>query len=391
MAPMSQQSRRTHESNPSAPIGAWLLASVAALVLSACTTSTSFDAGNAPPSSEAVTPETSSSLDSLSNGRFVGLYGEVQESEWSNGMPDGQASLLQVSFASEGADFDPEVDPSGQFIVYASTQHAQHADIYRKQVEGTTLVRLTANPAEDVMPAISPDGNWIAFASNRSGNWDIWMIPFEGGPATQVTFEGDNELHPSFSPDGSQLTYCRRNERTGRWEIWSYHFDSPGARTYVCDGLFPQWCPESSRKTILFQRARERGSQYFGIWTVDFEYDTCSNPTEIIAASDSAIMHPSWSPDGSLICFCTVDSLQVPGSWPERADVWMIGVDGTGKAPLTTGSFRNMQPTWSKDGRIYFVSDRSGNDTIWAIPAAASAQLSTGSSYVNAQTSSSSN
>ena len=167
--------------------------------------------------------------------------------------------------------------------------------------------------------------------------------------------------------------------------------DSPGARTYVCDGLFPQWCPDSSRETILFQRARDRGSQYFGIWTVDFKNETCSNPTEIYAASDTAIMHPSWSPNGSLICFCTVDSPMASGSWPDRAEVWMIGVDGTGQAPLTTGSFRNMQPTWSMDGRIYFVSDSGGNDTIWAVPAAASAQHANETTFANAETSNDSN
>lgn len=360
----------------------WLLAGGAALALGACS-STSYKSGSTGSEMGSFTEQ--ASFEAMpADGRFVGLFGEMEDQDWGFDMPDGQSSLMQVSFASEGSDFDPEIDPSGEYMVFASTQHARSADIYRKKIEGKTLVRLTSDSSDDVMPAISPDGKWIAFASNRSGNWDIWMMPFKGGPATQITFESDHELHPSFSPDGSQITYCRRNQRSSRWEIWSFDVDSPGTRMYVCDGMFPQWCPDSSRRTILFQRARDRGSQYFGIWTVDFHDGTSTNPTEIVAASSSAIMHPSWSPSGELICYCTVDTPQAPGSWPDRADVWMISIDGTGRAPLTTGSFRNMQPTWSKDGRIFFVSDRGGNDTIWAVPAAASASQPDNAAFATA-------
>ena len=122
---------------------------------------------------------------------------------------------------------------------------------------------------------------------------------------------------------------------------------------------------------LLFQKARQRGSQFFSIWTVQYAEGTCSNPTEIVSASDAAIMHPSWSPDGKLICYCQVASPQAnSGAWPMQAEVWMVSVDGSGQAPLTTGNFRNMQPNWSQDGRIYFVSDRGGEDVIWSIPAA---------------------
>jgi TolB protein len=302
-----------------------------------------------------------------------GFYGETDAMFWVDGEDEGQGSVSQITFASEGSDFDPEVDATGSFLIYASTQHSTQSDIYRKMVDGKTITRMTFDPADDAMPTISPDGRWIAFASNRSGNWDIWMMPSDGGAATQMTFDDDHELHPSFSPDGTELTYCRRNSRSNHWEIWSYTINSPGMRTYVCDGLFPQWSPDTDASTLLFQKARQRGSQFFSIWTVQFKDGACSNPTEITSASDAAIMHPSWSPDGKLICYCQVANPQGnSAAWPIQADVWMVSLDGSGQAPLTTGSFRNMQPNWSKDGRIYFVSDRGGEDVIWSIPAATS-------------------
>ena len=128
---------------------------------------------------------------------YSGVYSDMSDDFWTDTPRGNQSSLSQVSFATEGSDFDPEIDPTGTSLVYASTQHATKADLYRKKIDGKTITRLTADPGEDVMPAISSDGKWIAFASDRSGNWDIWMMPFEGGPATQMTFDSDHELHPS--------------------------------------------------------------------------------------------------------------------------------------------------------------------------------------------------
>ena len=303
--------------------------------------------------------------------RYVGLLEDIGAAYMTDeGAVQTDSSLTQVSFASEGADFDPTIAPAGGWMAYASTQHAETADIYRKQIDGRTMVRLTSDPAEDVMPAISPDGRWIAFSSNRAGNWDVWLMPAEGGAATQLTSESDDELHPAFSPDGSRITYCRRNTRSDRWEIWTFELDRPGARTYVCDGLFPQWSPDPTRNTLLFQRARERGSRFYGIWTVEFRDGQAMSPTEIVSASDAAIMHPAWSPDGASICFCSVVRPEGATAWSEQADLWVIGVDGTGRTALTDGRYRNMQPTWSPSGRIFFVSDRGGSDCLWSVSSA---------------------
>ena len=300
--------------------------------------------------------------------RYVGMLDRFTSD--SGGDADGlnaHSGLAQVSFTDDGADFDPEISPDGRWLTYASTRHAETSDIYRKQVDGRTMTRLTSDPAEDAMPSVSPDGRWITFASDRTGNWDVWMMPAEGGPATQLTFESDDELHPSFCPEGDRIAYSRHNGHTGRWEIWSFEIARPGVRTYVCDGLFPRWSPDPSRSSLLFQRARERGSRFYGVWTVEFTDGGASSPTEIVSATDAAIMHPAWSPDGRRICFSTVVRPRGTTAWSEVADLWVIGVDGTGRSRLTAGRFRNLQPTWSPDGRIYFVSDRGGSECLWSL------------------------
>lgn len=296
---------------------------------------------------------------------------------------EGVANLAQVSFATEGGDFSPDIDRGGSFMVYASTQHHTTFDLYRKSIDGRTVTQLTNDPSDDLMPSISPDGNTVAYASNRNGNWDIFTMPIAGGAPTQITFDADEEVQPTWAPDGKRLAFSRQNGRTGAWEIWIVDTSMPGVRSFVCEGFMPRWAPVEATDKLLFQRARQRGSRLYGIWTVDIVQGEGRNPTEVLSARSAAILQPSWSPDGTRIVFTTVENPQDGIDWPERADIWAINADGTNRMGLTRDQFRNMQPVWAANGRIYFVSNRSGVENIWALavepakPVAAPAEVAT--------------
>jgi TolB protein len=66
---------------------------------------------------------------------------------------------------------------------------------------------LTEHEAADKMPAVSPDGNQVAFVSERSGDEEIWVIPIEGGDAIRLTFDRGEDRYPAWSPDGKRLVY----------------------------------------------------------------------------------------------------------------------------------------------------------------------------------------
>ena len=284
------------------------------------------------------------------------------------GRPGGDVNLAQVSFAAEGSDFDPDVSRDGTWMVFASTQHHDQPDLYRKSIDGRVVTQLTADASQDLMPEISPDGRYVAFASDRHGNWDVFMMSAEGGPVTQITFDGAHELHPTWSPDGNRLCYCRFNERTTQWELWTLAVDKPGVRSFVCEGMFPRWSPDESEDKILFQRSRKRGDRLYGVWTIDLVDGDGMNPTEIVAAGDAAIMHPTWSPDGSSIAYTVVAEPSVAeDGMPVECDIWTIDADGTDRIALTSGGYRNLRPNWGADDRIYFMSNRGGLDVIWAI------------------------
>lgn len=331
-------------------------------------------------------------LPKVESTMLVAIYGETPAGPALPGA-SGEANLRQVSFAMEGGDFTPDIDRGGTFLIYASRQHAERFDLYRKSVDGRTVTQLTSDPADDMMPAISPDGSKVAFVSNRTGNWDLFVMTIDGGPPTQMTFDRDDEVQPTWSPDGRSLAFARRNSRTGRWEIWTTDTTQPGATTYLCDGFLPRWCPDGTESKLLFQRARQQGSRLFGIWTVDVVNGEATSPTEIVSAVDAAVIQPAWSPDGRRIVFATVtdssvaagqpgastESGQTVSTLPEQADLWIVNADGSGRINLISDVFRNMQPVWSQSDRIYFVSNRSGVENIWALTPASSVAPADGS------------
>lgn len=285
-------------------------------------------------------------------------------------------NVAQVTFATEGADFDPCVTPDGSQIVFASTQHRTTSDIYIKGVEGRVVTQLTSDPAEDLMPSVSPDGQWIAFASDRSGNWDIYVMPISGGRSVQVTSDPSDELHPSWSPDGKQIAFCRLGAASGRWEMWTTDAQSQASSRFLGYGLFPRWCPTASTGNggsdkILFQLIRERGQRAFGIWTLDYKDGQVANLTELVSSSAAAFINPTWSPDGKHVVFAAVPN---PAEWanlnqakPPVSELWMMNADGSGKINLMPGNSVALMPAWGPNNQLFFVADRSGVDNIWSL------------------------
>jgi TolB protein len=297
------------------------------------------------------------------------LFGELTSARTVNASPlDDQGNLRRVTFTTEGADFDVEVDPTGQWLAYASTRHRRTADIYLQRVNGTAVTQLTTDPARDEMPCISPDGKQVAFASDRGGTFDLYLMDIAGGPAIRLTDDGAQNIHPSFSPDGRQIVYCSLGSQSGVWELVLIDVDRPAHRRIIGHGLFPVWSPTGNK--IAYQRARERGSRWFSVWTIEVtDEGEAMRPTEVAASANAAVITPEWSADGRNLVFCTVLDPTADSPAGSRADIWICNADGTGRARLTHGRYGNLQPTWSADGSIYFVSNRGVDaiDNVYAV------------------------
>lgn len=106
--------------------------------------------------------------------------------------------------------------PNGREIAFDSRMAGQ-ADIFVINVEGGQPRQLTTDPALDVAPCWSRDGQWIYFSSMRSGKRQIWKSPANGGDAVSVTQNGGFDSYES--PDGKFLYYTRQRETAGVWRL----------------------------------------------------------------------------------------------------------------------------------------------------------------------------
>ena len=314
-----------------------------------------FSPSTAPPAEPESTP-------------VVNIFGELDGKEVKVRTEPGDFGFQQHTFSDEGYDADVTVDPSGKWFAYTSTRHSVRSEIYLQRTDGTSVTQLTSDPSENAQPCFSPDGKSIAFCSTRAGSWDIYTMNLDGRNVTQITSGPSQDMHPSFSPDGSRLVYASIGGRSGQWELWTVDL-ATRERKMIGYGLFPIWSPDKKVDRIAFQRARQRGSRWFSLWTLDLVDGEARRITEIAVSSNAAIISPSWSPDGKRLAFATVvDPAQTNKGKPRgQQDIWIVDGDGGGRQRLTDGTSTCLTPFWAADNRVYFVSDRGGHENVWSV------------------------
>lgn len=293
-----------------------------------------------------------------------------------SGRGGSSVSLQQQTFGEVGRDFDPDIDSSGKMVVFASTRHRAMPNLYLQAVKGRAVTQLTDDAASQIQPRFSPDGKKIAFASDRNGQWDIFILDLDRRTTTQVTHCEDHELAPAWSPDGRWLAYSRLSGSCGVWELWLASMEN-GAEQCIGQGLMPRFSPDGQR--IAYQRPRDRDGRLFSIWTVQLSNGEPGWPTEVAAEPDAALICPVWSADGAKIAYCRVPAVGMGNhlsgatARPGLADLFMVDAEGSERVRLTDGG-ASFGPSWSSEGRLYFSADRDGRERIWSLKTAGPAR-----------------
>ncbi len=107
---------------------------------------------------------------------------------------------------------DPQPSPDGNWVAFVVTdadvaENKTSSDVWLVPTDGGEPRLLTTSPKHDRHPRWSPDGKWIAFDSNRGGDFQVWLLPINGGEACQLTTLSTGASGATFSPDGKQLAF----------------------------------------------------------------------------------------------------------------------------------------------------------------------------------------
>ena len=100
---------------------------------------------------------------------------------------------------------DARISPDGKEIVFC-----YKGDIYKVPVQGGTATQLTTQASYEANPVWSPDGKQIAFASDRNGNFDLFIMSADGGTARRLTYHSASEIPSAFTPDGKFVLFSVR-------------------------------------------------------------------------------------------------------------------------------------------------------------------------------------
>jgi hypothetical protein len=119
----------------------------------------------------------------------------------------------------------PDWTPDGRFVYKGCL--GGNCGLILNNVDGSFPLQITYDPG-DTNPAVSPDGQSVAFMSRRGGNWDVYTVGIDGTDLTQLTTDTANDGLPTWSPDGKTIAFV--SERDGVWAIWAMNVDGNNQR-----------------------------------------------------------------------------------------------------------------------------------------------------------------
>jgi hypothetical protein len=172
---------------------------------------------------------------------FESLRGETRQNWVSDADGSNAFQLTRLGQILAGT---PRWSPQGGQIAFDATD----GEIRVIPAGGGAALNLTNHPARDVVPAWSHDGRWIYFASNRTGEYEIWKTRAIGGDTVQVTRHGGHVMRES--PDGRYIYYLKTSAEGALWRMPT----AGGLETSVIDSVAHWAFGFGSRGVYFFTR-----------------------------------------------------------------------------------------------------------------------------------------
>jgi Tol biopolymer transport system component/DNA-binding winged helix-turn-helix (wHTH) protein len=218
--------------------------------------------------------------------------------------------------------------------------------------------QLTMSAGVDLFPALSPDGDRLAYSSDRSGKWEIYISPTAGGPDVSLTKDGNQNVQAAWSPDGRHIAF----HSMVRGGIWITPVDGGSPRQIAEFGARPAWSPDGRLLAFQTDAATDIGPAArpanlpSTIWVVE---TSGGQPRPLTRRGVPVGGHgaPTWSPDGRHVAFST--------SGFALSQIWAVDVHGGEPFPLVTDSQVAVDGAYLPDGRALLFTD---GRLLWRMP-----------------------
>ncbi len=236
-----------------------------------------------------------------------------------------------------------------------ATNRDGNFEIYTMNSDGSGLVRLTTNAAEDNGPSWSPDGTKITFYSLRDGEYEVYVMNADGSGVARLTHNAQGNYVPSWSPDGTKIAFT--SFRDGVQQIYTMNADGTQQLRITNTASIeaaPSWSPDSTK--IYFTSYRNGNAEIY--------YMNANGTGVTRFTNDSAAQQgQAWAPNGSKLAYNNFTT----GNWEIGTDT----VPASSYTNLTSNAAVDSGPTWSPDSAyIAFASTRGGPADIWSMTAA---------------------
>ncbi len=226
-------------------------------------------------------------------------------------------------------------------IVFESNRDG-HWQLYTAAKDGSNQLNISNHAFNDYQVAVSPDGKWLCFVSDRDGDPDLYVMRLVDMNVSKVTAHPGAELFPAFSRKTGRIYFNASLDSLGGQDIYSVRLDGQDLRrvTRTTEDETAVSVSPDGRKALALQRGK--GSYSEDIVVIDLETGRVTNLTNSLATEG----WPSWSLDGTHIFFSSDRSA---GTF----NLFKMASDGSGVEQLTYISppFMDTRPQVSQDGR----------------------------------------
>ena len=218
------------------------------------------------------------------------------------------------------------------------------------------IIQLTDLQGRETFPSLSPDGTFFVYSKVIDGNFDLFLQRVAGGKPINLTADSPaHDYQPAFSPDGQQIAF--RSDREGGG-IFFMGATGESVKRLTDFGFNPAWSPDGREIAVATEGVfgPQRRSSLSQIVLIN----VATGAQQPLGTKDG--VQPAWSPKGLRIAFWGVAQ---PGN---RRVIWTVPVDGGSPVTVVDDAFYNWSPAWSPDGRfLYFASNRSGTMNLWRV------------------------